>query len=218
MIKRFLRYTALSTALFYNACIPPEKDSAEDDLESSCQGEVLFEDEFDGSELNFDKWEPEVCGAEANYRLREGILELNVGNGNCGLNSRSTYTLDDRTLCFEARWKVREREGVFFNNGLASKEGGIGYSLLNSAVGYGNSNQECEGEEREFPEINPESFNRYTLKVNSNEAEFFINENNVGNVNRCIPYDIRLIIDHACQSEDDTEKICEIDYDRLSEQ
>jgi len=112
MLKRFLRSAALSTALLYNACAPLEED-----LESGCQREVLFEDEFNGEELDLNNWEQEVCGAEANYRLREGILEMNVGN-----------------------------------------------------------------------------------------------------VDRCIPYDIGLIIDHYCQSEDDTEKICEIDYVKLSEQ
>lgn len=46
MLRQFLRYAALSTALFYNACQPPEED-----LESQCQGEVLFEEEFEGGEM-----------------------------------------------------------------------------------------------------------------------------------------------------------------------
>lgn len=214
MLQRFLRYAALSTALFYPACQPPEEES-----EDPCaNGEVLFEDDFDGSELDFNKWEPEVCGAEANYRLREGILELNVGNGNCGLNSRSTYTLDDRTLCFEARWKVREREGVTSNISLTEVEPnegvGLGYLLLPDRLTCDNtSSPACSS--TSSCATNLGQYHILQVEASQQQASYLIDGKEVFRSRDCIPHSAQMRVDLSCQSVDDEEKVCSFDYVRL---
>lgn len=214
MLRKLLRYAALSAALCYNACQPPEED-----LESQCEGEVLFEDEFDGEELDFNKWDGEPCGRDY-YSLNNGILELRVERGGCGLQSRSTYTLDERTLCFEARWKVGEREGTDFDVGLINgdgEHGSVGFSY-----GYGNNNLICGnylGNESDDTTCNTDvtSYHTTRLKVNNRGVEYFIDNRKVAESTESPITDRNYFIDTACQSNDDLERVCFIDNIRLYE-
>jgi len=206
MLQRFLRYAALSTALFYNACTPPEED-----LESSCQGEVLFEDEFDGEELDERKWENN-CTNSNEYNLQKGILEMRTENA-CILQSRSTYTLDDRTLCFEARWKVREREGTAFFVGLSDAPSSAYNLLENKSLFCGNSykgdveenscDTDVENWQQTRIEMTPEGINYYL------NGELNLTLSNRFNINQ------RFIVDVSCESDDKSEKNCYLDKVRI---
>ncbi len=209
MLRQLLRYAALSTALFYNACQPPEED-----LESQCEGEVLFEDEFEGSELDEGKWVINTID-----KLEGGVLEMRV-NGKyptAYIQSRSTYTLDDRTLCFEARWKVREREGTLFHQSIENSDLQIG-SLFATVKGELQCNvggdDGCFG--RNNCNTNVTNYQTYNLNASQNQTRYFINGELRANESNCLVGTSPLNLLLACESEDNTEKRCNIDYVRLT--
>ncbi len=206
-MKRLLRYLMLSAGLY---CQPLEED-----LESQCQGEVLFEDEFEGSELDERKWVINTID-----KLEGGVLEMRV-NGKyptAYIQSRSTYTLGNDTLCFEARWKVREREGTDFDTGLINgdgEHGSVGFSY-----GYGNEDLICGnylGNESDDTICNTDvtSYHTTILKVNNKKVEYFIDDRKVAESTESPITDRNYFIDTACQSSDDLEKVCFVDNIKL---
>lgn len=179
-----------------------------------CSGEVLFEDEFEGEELDLEKWDYPVA-----IPLRDGVLELiggSVGGINGGeiLNSRSTYTLDDRTLCFEARWRVGEREGTTFGVLLGNDrdEGRVGFverdnELSCFVVSYGDLTQEnCNANTTEFI--------RTRVEINEEGSLFYVNNKSIIPRIRGLP-DLGYAVGLSCQSQDQLEHSCYIDYVKL---
>lgn len=222
MLRKLLRYAALSTALFYNACQPPEKD-----LESQCEGEVLFEDEFDGSELDEEKWylngeTDEVCGGRESGHsvLNNGILELNPKKGACFFNSRSGYALGNNTFCFEARWKLGERRGIDFSNGLSNGDGNHGsvdfVYWFGGEDGLVCNNYLGDGLENSIPcDVDVTSYHTTRLKVNNEKVEYFINNRQVAVSTENPVTDRNYFVETVCSSSDDLEKKCSLDYIKL---
>lgn len=208
---KLLQYLLLSAGLY--ACAPPEKGD-----ENPCaDAEVIFEDEFEGSELDEGKWETN----DALLRPRGGILEMNVNNqlSTVYIQSRSTYTLDDRTLCFEARWKVREREGTDLVAAILKIDyAGIGFALdsQNQALTYDANEGDCFSDLREVSSsADLTQLKTYRVVANKQKADFYINDEFLGSIRECIPASTPLNIYISCQSRDDTEKKCSVDYVKL---
>jgi len=206
MFKQLFRYMTLSTALLYNACLPPEED-----LESSCQGDVLFEDDFEGEELDKEKWENN-CTNVNEYSLQKGILEMRTENA-CILQSRSRYTLDDRTLCFEARWKVGEREGTAFFVGLSDAPSSA-YNLLdNKSLFCGNSYQ---GDVEENPcDTNVENWQQTRIEMTPKGINYYLNGELNSTLSNRFNNNQRFIVDVSCESDDKSEKTCYLDKVRI---
>ena len=190
--------------------------------QNGCQGETLFEDEFDGEELDEGKWETYLDGRENEfYRFSEGILEMNVpkGGGSLILDSRSTYEIGDSTLCFEARWRVREREGTDYSVGMRSDDYKKGVSF---ELGFGHDYLDCgtavAGNLDTAPcDTDVTKWHTTKFEINKKRTQFYI-DNKLMTTSEALPLnDTLLLIDMVCSSSDKQEKKCYVDFLRLLE-
>ncbi len=89
---------------------------------NACKGgEVLFEDEFNGRELNLESWDEDYINAYSrDMRLNNGMLEMpmtDIDARRTGVSLRSAiyFELSDyESVCLSGRLRVREREGTGF--------------------------------------------------------------------------------------------------------
>ena len=182
---------------------------------------LVFCDDFTGEELDLGKWDVNTDDTDTIREylpVKEGILEMIVGPGTAILDSRSSYTLGDSTFIFEARWKVREREGTDFDVGLyggTNLEGGFYFER-----GYDHNDLRCGNIAAGTTDSKPcdtdiSQWHTTRLEASSERVQFYIDNKPVATSNQPTTNNIPLFIQVRCSSGDENQKRCFIDYLKL---
>ncbi len=202
---------AMAQAIFSKGLYNRVREECRGSSSASCSGEVLFEDEFDGKELDEGMWD--IAAQNDRLVLNNGVLEMYTSGG-AGLQSRSTYSLSDGPLCFEARWRVREREGTGFVVDLYNLKdlGTIGFvereGELSCFVTVPNNTtlETCNAQTMEF----------HTTRFEANEKQInFYIDNKIQQTLPLPSVAPDYLVDVSCSSRDGSEKSCFLDYLKL---
>ena len=182
-----------------------------------CQPEegLVFCDDFTGEELDYNKWD--VAAVDDVITLNNGVLEIASKNAAI-LDSRSSYVLGDSTFIFEARWKVREREGTLFHQDLVNDNLGVGLAYIHNSNGLiciNTSSENCS-ETTNACDSDPTQFHIFRMEVSKSGVEYYIDNILKAESNNCIPSLTNLNVHLSCSSLDNQEKKCFVDYVKLS--
>jgi hypothetical protein len=220
----------------YTACTPVEEkvdagltetpssfdggvDSPRPDI-CTMEGEVLFEDNFDGDSLDLSKWYGASTNWEAGTYFNNGVMELSV-TGGIILQSHSTYTIDRTPLILETRWKVREREGTDLFNALVGESGdAVSINLLADnpqSLSLFVSGANCGAVETGIRNVNVSEFHTYRIIAKQGDYTGTCTDGryNEGVGSNCLPINKPLNIHLTCKSTDGMERKCFFDYVKL---
>ncbi len=190
---------------------------------------LVFCDDFSGTELDGGKWGYFFANSEDNKNYltqNNGILEMRVpGTDILLVDGHSFYVLGESTFIFEARWKVREREGTTFNVGTydypINEHAAVGFSF---GYDYGNYDEEgkllCLARQLENNELRPcdediTTYNVTKFVMTKDKIDFYINSLMRTSIATKTQKDLKFYVRLGCGSSDQTEKACSVDYVKL---
>ncbi len=194
-------------------------------VEFRCTGEEEFCDDFSGSELDLERWETNLSRPHGFLRFNDGILEIPTGEGGTViLDSHSTYSLGDSTLTFEARWKVREREGTAFEIRLVNGDRDGRHGSTGFWVGFEKSeksnNLMCDNysPDNVDEQVCNADITRWLttmLELDRERVRYFIDGERIASSSQAPVHDRPFFISSVCKSTDGQERVCFLDYVKL---